>query len=333
MTGDFEGMMYDSDRLVSVIIPCYNQGHFLAEAISSCLAQTYSHVEIVVVDDGSTDATREIAARFPVKYVYQENRGLSAARNTGIQRSEGEFLVFLDSDDHLLPHAVETALHFLGENNDCGMTVGNHRFITHSGEFIRESDKPLLHGDHYARLLLNNFIETPGCAMYRRSIVQLVGEFNTELRASEDYDFYLRVARSCKIVSHSEVVSDYRLHGSSMSRNPERMLTFTLQVLRGQEDYVRTHRHLRKPFRQGLNNWRRKYGRELALELAKSRFRSGDGSTGRKLALLQREYPAGLVIAFLGSLLPNRLLSIPEKRRISSETSGPIGLKRSETTS
>jgi glycosyltransferase involved in cell wall biosynthesis len=99
-------------QLVTVVIPCYNQAHFLGEAIESVLEQTYPHYEIVVVDDGATDNTSEVASRYPgkVRLIRQENRGLSGARNTGIRHSEGEYMVFLDADDRLLPEALERAL-------------------------------------------------------------------------------------------------------------------------------------------------------------------------------------------------------------------------------
>src|ERR687890_856397 len=93
--------------LVSVVIPCYNQAHFLGEAIESVLAQSYPRFEIIVVDDGSTDDTSKVAARHPGgRYVYQNNQGVSAARNSGLARSEGEYVVFLDADDRLLPEAL-----------------------------------------------------------------------------------------------------------------------------------------------------------------------------------------------------------------------------------
>ncbi len=96
--------------MISVIIPCYNQAHFLYEAIESVLAQTHHDFEIIVVDDGSTDSTAEVAAGHPdVRYVRQPNRGVATARNTGLRESEGEYLVFLDADDHLLPAALEMA--------------------------------------------------------------------------------------------------------------------------------------------------------------------------------------------------------------------------------
>src|SRR5215217_7762241 len=93
--------------LVTVVIPCYNQAHFLKEAIESVLKQSYAHYEIVVVDDGSTDETSEVASSYEgVRLIRQENRGLAEARNTGIKHSEGDFLVFLDADDRLLPEAL-----------------------------------------------------------------------------------------------------------------------------------------------------------------------------------------------------------------------------------
>src|SRR3712207_4601210 len=103
--------------LVSIVIPCYNQAHFLGEAIESVLAQTYPHFEVVVVDDGSTDNTEAVAARYPgVRCIRQENQGLAAARNTGIRRSNGSYLVFLDADDRLLPNALEVGLKHLKEH-------------------------------------------------------------------------------------------------------------------------------------------------------------------------------------------------------------------------
>src|ERR687890_1245755 len=97
--------------LVSVVIPCYNQAHFLGEAIESVLAQSYKDFEIIVVDDGSPDNTSEVAARYPgVRCVRQENQGLAGARNTGIRESKGEYLVFLDADDRLLAEALEVGV-------------------------------------------------------------------------------------------------------------------------------------------------------------------------------------------------------------------------------
>ena len=118
--------------LVSVVIPCYNQAHFLGEAIESVLAQTYPHREIVVVDDGSPDNTREVASRYPgVRYVRQENQGLAAARNTGLRHSSGSYLVFLDADDRLLPEALEVGLRQLQIGLPGVVTRGIGRYAQH----------------------------------------------------------------------------------------------------------------------------------------------------------------------------------------------------------
>src|ERR687885_795015 len=113
--------------VVSVVIPCYNQAHFLGEAIESVLAQSYPHFEIVVVDDGSTDNTSEVAARYPgVRCIRQNNQGVAAARNTGIRESNGSYLVFLDADDRLLPEALEVGLEQLKVHPECAFVSGQH---------------------------------------------------------------------------------------------------------------------------------------------------------------------------------------------------------------
>src|SRR5688500_9583140 len=98
--------------LVSVVIPAYNYGHFVTEAVASALNQTHPHVEVIVVDDGSTDGTADILKPFGsrIRYIYQPNRGLSAARNTGIRAARGEWVAFLDADDLWHPSKTETQL-------------------------------------------------------------------------------------------------------------------------------------------------------------------------------------------------------------------------------
>ena len=117
-------------NLVSVVIPCYDHAQFLAQAIESVLGQSYANFEIIVVDDGSTDNTAEVVKGYsPVRYVYQKNAGRSNARNTGLQQSRGEFLVFLDADDRLLPHALETGVYCMHEHPECAFVSGHCRTI------------------------------------------------------------------------------------------------------------------------------------------------------------------------------------------------------------
>src|SRR5438093_1507619 len=120
--------------LVSIVIPCYKQARFLADAIESALAQTYRTIEIVVVNDGSPDETAAVAARYPpVRYIEQDNAGLAAARNTGLANSCGEFVVFLDADDRLLRDAVQTNVDRLTADEAVAFVAGLSYYIASGG--------------------------------------------------------------------------------------------------------------------------------------------------------------------------------------------------------
>ena len=117
------------DPLVSVIIPCYNHGRYLANAIESVLTQNYDRIEIIVIDDGSVDDTAMVAKKYDqVIYYYQTNQGLSASRNRGIELSKGDFIVFLDADDWLLPNAIQLNLQKLQQHPEAALVSGAHIF-------------------------------------------------------------------------------------------------------------------------------------------------------------------------------------------------------------
>src|SRR5215208_7256201 len=149
----------DSRPLVSVVIPCYNQAHFLGEAIESVLAQSHPNFEIIVVDDGSPDDTSEVAEHYPeVRLVRQENQGLSAARNAGLARSEGEYVVFLDADDRLLPEALKTGVECLEAHPECAYVYGHFRVIASDGSFLKHRKQLIVGKDRYVGLLWCNYI-------------------------------------------------------------------------------------------------------------------------------------------------------------------------------
>ncbi len=116
--------------LVSVIIPCYNHGKYLPEAFESVWKQNYQNTEIIVVDDGSADDTKQITEKYQsVKYLYQSNQGLSAARNTGIKNSTGDFLIFLDADDWLLDDAIITNVNYMLQDEKIAFVSGAHEKV------------------------------------------------------------------------------------------------------------------------------------------------------------------------------------------------------------
>ncbi|MEX0882819.1 MAG: glycosyltransferase family A protein, partial [Cyclobacteriaceae bacterium] len=136
-------------QVVSIIIPCYNHGAYLSDAIESCLKQTYQAIEIIVVDDGSTDNTPEVAQLYPnVKYIYQENQGLSSARNTGIKRSKGGFLVFLDADDLLFEDAINCNIGHLLKEPEMAFVSGGHQVSTKDKSKVKVVSD-IVHSDHY----------------------------------------------------------------------------------------------------------------------------------------------------------------------------------------
>ena len=132
------------------MIPCYRQAHFLPETIESVLAQTYPHCEIVVVNDGSTDNVAEVAARYPsVRCITQENAGLSAARNTGIRHTNGDYLVFLDADDRLLPRALELGFEGFSSHPEAAFVAGSCKRIASDGTPLSGRSDPYDQKENY----------------------------------------------------------------------------------------------------------------------------------------------------------------------------------------
>ncbi len=255
--------------LVSVIIPCYNQAHFLAEAIESVVNQIYRHFEIVVVDDGSTDDTSKIAARFPgVRYIKQENQGLAAARNLGIQVSRGNYLVFLDADDRLLPTALDAGLNCFATHPKCAFVSGAHIRIAHDGSPLTSGDLPHdVDRDHYFAMLHKNYIQMHATVMYRRDVLLSLNGFDASLGACEDYDLFLRITRNYPVHCHDHVVAEYRMHDAQMSRNALLMLQTAMTVLGSQWPYVKADRRYRRAYKAGARFWRYYYGKKLVKQV------------------------------------------------------------------
>jgi glycosyltransferase involved in cell wall biosynthesis len=281
--------------LVSVIIPCYNQAGFLPEAIESALEQAYTNREVLVVDDGSADRTAQVAAAYPaVHYIRQENSGLSAARNTGLKQSRGEYLVFLDADDRLLPKALEIGVDSLRQHPACAFASGYCRIIAADGMLLDERKPHRISSEPYLEFLRGNYIWCPASVIYRRSTFDLVNGFDPLLGACEDYELYLRITRSSPVICHNQFVADYRFHGSNMSVDHSRMLREALKVLDMQWDFVKGDGQRTDAFMAGRKHWQDYYGllqmSDRILEMVQSSL-SPDATvavaTGGKRALLR----------------------------------------------
>ncbi len=257
-----------STSLVSLIIPCYNQAHFLGDAIESVLAQSHAAFEIIVIDDGSPDNTAEVAGWYPgVRYIRQANQGLSGARNTGIRESRGQYLVFLDADDRLLPDALHDGLSCLRDHPECAFVSGHHRYINGDGSIRNEYPPEPVDDEPYLALLKRNYIGMHATVMYTRAVFDAVGGFDTALKSCEDYDLYLRIARRFRVYRHHHLVAEYRWHGANMTNNAARMLGSALRVLRSQLVYVREKPQYVRACILGVRFWRGYFGRRLLSSL------------------------------------------------------------------
>lgn len=257
-----------SQPLISVIIPCYNHGRYLSAAIESVLSQSYPNKEIIVIDDGSTDDTRGVTEGFKdVKYVYVENKGLGAARNSGIGFSRGELLVFLDADDWLLPHALQTNFEFTQRNPDAAFVSGAHIKVIESRNVVEEK-VTVVEQDHYTRLLEGNFIAMHATVMYKRWVFDTY-RYDESLPAFEDYDLYLKIARRYRIVHHQSLIAAYRIHNLNMSNNMPLMLSYAIKVLGRQRSELKNEREKRS-YKVGVKYWKDYYSgglyRSLILE-------------------------------------------------------------------
>jgi glycosyltransferase involved in cell wall biosynthesis len=280
--------------LVSVIIPCYDQAHFVRHAIESVRAQTYPDVELILVNDGSTDDVESVAAGFPwVRCISQENRGLAAARNIGLARCRGDLVVFLDADDRLLPEALEIGVRLLTADPSLGFVAGHSRFITTEGTPL-PTEQPLRGGeDPYLALLRRNSIRNPALVMFRRRVLDQAGGFDSRVDACADYEMYLRISRSHPVGFHTAVVAEYRKHGGNMSGNAALMIRQLLFVMREQRSHL-TNRAHREAFRAGRRNIREYYGDLLANQIRERlRTRSGWSRTLADVATLIRWHPRG----------------------------------------
>jgi len=211
--------------LVSFLIPAYNVAPFIGETLASVLAADRDDIEIVVVNDGSTDETPAILAAIEdprVRVIHQQNRGLPATRNTGILNSRGEFLIFLDGDDLFAMDVLDQMLQPLLSDPGAMLSYGNSLKFHSDGRRWARSPYGTVKRRPSGRLLREivqrNFIGPPGCCCVRRSVVDQVGMFDATLLMGEDWEFYCRVASAGSLVFVPVVCLQYRQHDSSMSK-------------------------------------------------------------------------------------------------------------------
>jgi glycosyltransferase involved in cell wall biosynthesis/LmbE family N-acetylglucosaminyl deacetylase len=238
---------------ISVIIPTYNRAGFLEEAIESVLQQTFTDWELIVVDDGSTDETEQVVARFGKRVIslYQEHTGVCAARNAGLAAARGEWVSFLDSDDRMLPHNLESLAAILEAKPEVSVAYGWYYFMDEDGQPTTRGGPKLLHepplslapgvavwpcgtvmeGQLLPQLLLEETI-LMGTTLIRQPCVAAIGGFNSNLEFQEHWDFYLRLAAAgCVFACCRQAVTFVRLHPGNRGEMLDYMLASRLTIL------------------------------------------------------------------------------------------------------
>jgi len=212
---------------ISVVIPTYNYGGFIGEALRSVFEQTVTPMEIVVVDDGSTDDTGAVVASFGerVKYVRQANAGVSAARNRGVDETSGELIAFVDADDIIQPQFLEAMLAEFSRDQGVGLVhCGTRLFDSETGDTLS------FDLDGGAEGVADNLLlwegpgfPAPGLVMVKRTAFMEVDGFDTRQKVGEDWDFCYRVARKYKVAFVPEPLVNYRIHRAAAHYNLENM--------------------------------------------------------------------------------------------------------------
>jgi glycosyltransferase involved in cell wall biosynthesis len=213
--------------LVSVIIPVYNGEDFLAEAVESVRLQNHAHLEIIIVDDGSSDNTAKIASRLQgnIHYVYQANSGPAAARNRGLRMAAGNVIGFLDADDVWTVNKIRLQLGYFEKDPSLEIVLGLLQRMQ-----LTEAEGGKRTFKEWAEPVMNMHL---GSALFKRSAFEKVGLFDESLDYCEDCDWFMRAKeRQIPTVLHKEVTYYYRRHSRNITNDIETSLNFTLKMLR-----------------------------------------------------------------------------------------------------
>ncbi|PLZ97231.1 glycosyl transferase family 2 [Fischerella thermalis CCMEE 5268] len=229
-------------KLVSVIIPCFNAARWLAETIDSCLQQTYPNIEIIVIDDGSTDNSLEILKSYGDKIIWENcsHQGGNHARNFGFALSKGEYIQFLDADDYILPEKIERQVRFL-ETTGVDVVYGDWRYKHHLPDGTSYLDKIEIPGEQadIIESLLVDWWTALASLLYRRTAVEKSGGWDEELAAAQDRDFFLSVViNGAKVLYQPGCYSVYRRYGyvTVSSSSPNRWIQNHSIVLKKAEN-------------------------------------------------------------------------------------------------
>lgn len=206
--------MINNNPLISVIMPTYNNGKYIVQAIDSIYAQKYDNIEIVVVDDGSTDNTKEILKHYnDIKYFYIEHKGISVARNVALDNSHGEYIAFCDSDDYWLPGKISKQMQYFKEHPDCEIVFTKYENFFENEKL--KTDKRAMH----EKLMENICKQYLPSSIVKKSLFNKYGNFDENFSGVEDTEFLYRILK--KGIKFNNVIHEVfymrRIHGNNVT--------------------------------------------------------------------------------------------------------------------
>lgn len=201
---------------VSIVLPTYNQAHYLPAALEGVYAQTYPHYELIVVNDGSTDDTPEVLADYQQRHrftvITQENQGLPRALNAGFAQAQGDYLTWTSSDNIMLPEMLSVLVHALDEDPSVGLVYADFYLMDDEGRDLGRFNTVAY--DFYW-LLYTNLVHC--CFLFRRECMEQVGGYDPEFLYSEDWEYWIRISQHYRMKRVPQALYRYRLHGISMT--------------------------------------------------------------------------------------------------------------------
>ncbi len=289
-------------KTASIIVPSYNASAYVKDAVDSALAQTYKDTEVIVVDDGSTDNTKQVLEPYirgnKIKYIYQANKGLSGARNTGIKAAKGEYIALLDADDLFLPEKMEKQVAHLESNPECDVSYCDlYHFNDGEPDVLLKLDYRYYSGkDVLPNLLRSSFI-APVTVVFRKSVFDKFGLFDEKMRQyAEDLEFWLRLSyEGAQICFLPEILAKLRLRGEgniqSLENQPKMKLT-ALRVIENLNDKMSSAERRENGVRVSLMEHRLKLIFAYLLVGQK-----GDAQKNAHTAF--KDYSLGFILGFL----------------------------------
>lgn len=293
---------------ITVIIPTYNRKECLAEAIDSVLNQTCRDFEVVVVDDGSTDNTREFLAEKygeQIRYFFKENGGCATARNFGLKVARGDYIAFLDSDDRYLLDKLEIQSGILDRHPETGFVYSDAYSFCGDRQVRVHAVRPDREGSIVYPLFATTFLSN-GSFLLRRRCLDAVGYYDEQLRYNEDTDFFLRIALHCQVRYSEKPTFAYRVHGGRKSSNILRLLE---ALYYSSENFLRQH----PAFREKIGTRGEKRLGQIKLDISLEYVQQHDWvKATEELTLSQKLYPTLkkriYAYLFMSNFLPHPLI-------------------------